>query len=327
MASAQELADLFASVSRRIAEIRERSQATAQGSHLGCLLVVLPILAFILLSALKPAVTPSWYGWLVLAVCVAGVASVVAGWKVSAPARRVQEAQWEETERAVLQPLTGLLLPGATFSRTTTFLPKDHPSLLLPRLRQALRAHSRIEGRMLGRPVRMDVVWATGDHDIPSCLFAQVEMPFAVAGHLRIRHSGSRFLLEPLENALIPGNFRKEGFAPLEADAARLGRGFRCDWAQLATDTTAPDAAPALEGLSPRVLLTDRLFDFLRANLDVMVAAVGRSLWIVVTRRMEAFESRVPTADDLELWQKAAAAVRDVELVAREVLAAASVRG
>jgi hypothetical protein len=173
--------------------------------------------------------------------------------------------------------------------------------------------------------VLMEVVWATGDVSIPSCLLVQVELPFAVAGHLRVRHRRGRFLLEPLEDALIPGEFREEGFDPLEPEAARLGRDFRCDWAPLGTDTTATTPATT-DGLSPRVLLTDRLIEFLRTNHDVMVAIVGRSLWIILTRRLEAFERRVPTAEDLRHWQEAWEAVRDVELVTREVLAAARVR-
>jgi hypothetical protein len=171
----------------------------------------------------------------------------------------------------------------------------------------------------------MEVVWATGDVSIPSCLLVQVELPFAVAGHLRVRHRRGRFLLEPLEDALIPGEFREEGFDPLEPEAARLGRDFRCGWAPLGTDTTATTPATT-DGLSPRVLLTDRLIEFLRTNHDVMVAIVGRSLWIILTRRLEAFERRVPTAEDLRHWQEAWEAVRDVELVTREVLAAARVR-
>jgi hypothetical protein len=325
MASAQELADLFAAVSPRIAEIRERSKATDRGSHFGCLLWLLPVLAIILLSALKPAVTPPWYGWLVLAVCLAGVASVGAGWKVSEPSRRVQQAQFEETERVLLQPLTGLLLPGATFSRQTDFLPEYHPSLLLSRIRGASRPHTRIDGRLLGLPVRMEVFRAMPDDDHPSCLFVQVEMPFAVTGHLRIRHGKARFILETVEDALVQ-NFREEGFEPLEPERTRLGRGFRCDWAPGATDPTAPDAPTPADALPPRAVLTDRLLEFLGTNEDVMFAVVGRSLWVVVTRQLEVFERRVPTMDDLPLWQKAAFAVADVELVAREVLAAGSVR-
>jgi hypothetical protein len=325
MASAQELADLFAAVSPRIAEIRERSKATDRGSHFGCLLWLLPVLAIILLSALKPAVTPPWYGWLVLAVCLAGVASVVAGWKLSAPASRVQQAQFEETERVLLQPLAELLVPDAAFSRNTDFLPTYHPSLLLSRIRGAARPHSRIEGQLLGLPVRMDVFRATGDDDISSSLFAQVELPFAVAGHLRIRHGKARFILETVEDALVP-SFREEGFEPLEPERTRLGRGFRCDWAPGAIDATAPDAPTPADALPPRAVLTDRLLEFLGTNEDVMVAIVGRSLWVIVTRQVEVFERRLPTVDDLALWQKAAFAVADVELVAREVLAAGSAR-
>jgi hypothetical protein len=91
-----DVASLFESLAPRIAEIRERSKATNSGSHAGCLLMLLPVLAVILLSVLKPTPAPSWYGWLVLAVCLAGLASAFAGWKVSAPSRRVQAGQFEE---------------------------------------------------------------------------------------------------------------------------------------------------------------------------------------------------------------------------------------
>ncbi|MET0556010.1 MAG: hypothetical protein ABW221_23425 [Vicinamibacteria bacterium] len=286
---------------------------------------MLPLLAVALLALLKPAVVPWWYERVVLAVLIAGAFSVVAGWKLSAPARRVQEAQWEETERALLQPLTSLLLPGSTFSRQTEFLPKYHPSLLLSRIRDAVLPHTRIEGRLLGLPAGMDVVRATSEDDIPSCLFARVELPFAVAGHLRIRHGKARFILETVEDALVP-SFREEGFEPLEPERTRLGRGFRCDWAPAGTDATAPDAPTPADALPPRAVLTDRLLEFLGTNDDVMFAVVGRSLWVIVTRQLEVFERRLPTTDDLALWQKAASAVADVELLTREVLAAGAIR-
>lgn len=73
-------------------------------------------------------------------------------------------------------------------------------------------------------------------------------------------------------------------------------------------------------GPAPAALLTDALFDRLRATRTVQVAAAGRDLWVVACRAPgEAFTSSSMIGYDLESWRRAAATLDEVAGIADTV--------
>jgi hypothetical protein len=310
VASDIEVEQLFESLRPRIAEIKGRDVQHKTGGNLGCLLMVLTFGAAICVLTL-PAVSAALSGWPLLIVPAIGVAVFYSGFKLWRRWFAVSAGQREEADSALLQPLATLLLPGATFTRASLMVSGYHPSLLMPHP-DGVTATScgRIDGHLLGRPVEIEER-LMGDN-VGAAWVVRVDLPFALAGHVRI-HRRKKF---------DPGLFWREGFEPLEDESRRLGA--HVELGPLGIGTKEGIAAPPRDSLPPHVVLTDALFMVLREHPDLWCAVTAHTLWIVLERPIHAFDSRVPDADDIKHWKKAAVAMRDTEAVASAILEAAS---
>jgi hypothetical protein len=319
VATETEIEQLFASLALRLDEIRKRDAPQRTGGNVGCLLMALPFAAAVgVLPLLKdPDIAEMLWGWPLVVAPVIGVVSFLVGRKLQRPWGDVSAEQSVEATDVARQPLAALLLPGATFSFGPIGFTSYHPSLLMVRGAGASHA-ARIEGRMLGLPIRIDELGLDFDAARPAHWMAEVELPFVLDGHLRIHR---RTMMTP-----GAGLFWNDGFDRLEDESRRLGSGWKVEQAPLGVGTdegvgTAPPGA-----IPPTVLLTEGLFAVLRDRQDIWIAATARRLWIFVERSIMAFESSVPSQGDVPRWKRAAVAMQDVEAVTREVLAAAGVR-
>ena len=320
MATEADVEQLFESLRPRIAEILGRDAPLRTGGNLGCLLMVLPFAAAIgILMMLKdPRVAAALWGWPLLVAPVIGVAVFYFGFKTWRPWATVSGRQREEADATIRPALAALLLPGSTFTRERMSVSGFHPSLLLSNPRGVhISSCGRIAGVLLEQPVAIDEVRGSFDADLPDCWLAKVELPFVVAGHLRIQ----RWTMA------TPGLFWRDGFEPLEDDSRRLGRGWNVELAPLGVGTDEGVVAPPAGSVPPGTLLTDGLFLVLRDRPDIRLAATGRTLWILVHRQTLAFDFQIPDLEAVHRWKKAAGAMQDVEAVTREVLAAGGVRG
>ena len=159
MATEVEVEQLFESLRPRIAEIKGRDVGLRGGGNLGCLLMVLPFAAAvgILMMLNDPGASKALWGWPLLAAPVIGVVVFIVGWKLWRPWSSANGAQRAEADSALRQPLAALLLPGATFTRASIMLSRYHSSLLMPRPDGVTSTScGRIEGQLLGRPVKID---------------------------------------------------------------------------------------------------------------------------------------------------------------------------
>jgi hypothetical protein len=319
MATEVEVEQLFESLRPRIAEINARDVPLRTGGNLGCLLMVLPPAAAVgtLMLLKDPRMVTLLWGWPLLVAPLVGVAVFVFGFRMWRPWATVSGVMRDEADTVLRQPLAALLLPGATFTRERMLVSGYHPSLLLSNPRGAhATTCGRIGGRLLGQPVQIDEVSGSFDADLPTCWLVRVELPFVLAGHLRIQ----RWTMA------TPGIFWRKEFERLEDESRRLGRGWNVELGPLGVGTEEGLAAPPPGSVPPGVLLTEGLFAVLRDREDVQLAATGRTLWILVVRRLAAFDHQVPDVEDVHRWKKSVTAMQDVEAVTREVLAAGGVR-
>ena len=188
-----------------------------------------------------------------------------------------------ETDAVLIRPLVELLVPGATFSRPKIILSGWHPCLLMAEEEGASGVTpSQIDGSLLGQNL---VIVELED---PSSWIVRLDLAFGVAGHLRIRSMAR----------LAPGGFWTKGFENHSAGSRRLGAGHSIDWAPLG-DRTGKVVETPLNAVPIERVLSDALFDHLRAHPDLMVAMAGNTLWVVVPRTIRAFQRRVAGPTDL----------------------------
>jgi hypothetical protein len=319
VATEADVEQLFESLRPRIEEINKRDVPHRTGGNLGCLLMVLPFGAAIgiLMKLDEPAWAERLWGWPLLVAPVLGIVVFYAGFKIWRPWASVSGRQREEADATIRPALAGLLLPGSTFTRERMTVSGYHPSLLLSNPRGVhLTSCGRIAGVLQGAPIQIDEVGGSFEADLPACWLVKVELPFVVAGHLRIQ----RWTMT------TPGIFWRDAFERLEDDSRRLGRGWNVELGPLGVGTDEGIAPPPAGSVPPGALLTDGLFGVLRDRVDVHLAATGRTLWILVERQLIAFDFQIPDLEAVHRWKKAAVAMQDVEAVAREVLAAGGVR-
>ncbi len=324
MATDQQIEQLFDSVRPRIADITSRTGTHSGQGNLGCALMVLPIIGgTVLLANASDVVLPSpaLFWWFVAAVLVAMFLCVVAGWKLWRPWSLSNSALQVETDDALIRPLVGALVTGGTFSRPVVTTSGYHPSLLQPHTEKGsvrLLNQSRVEGRLADMPVVIEEIQGGFDAVIDDAWIARFELPFAVAGHLRIWVS---------ERSFSGWAEWRDGFETQAEATERLGSPYTVDVAPIGTGPGAAGATVSPAALPPEVVCTDELFDALRARPDMRLAVVDRTLWMVVPRNLKVFQSHIAAPRDLKDWKKAALAVRDIEAIARAILAAPGVRG
>jgi hypothetical protein len=317
MATEADVEQLFASLAPRLDEIRRRDAPQRTGGNLGCLLMALPFAAAVGVVPLlmEPDIAEWLWGWPLIVAPALGAVSFYAGRKLQQPWADVSARQGTDGAAVALQPLAALLLPGATYTFAPIPFSSYHPSLLTARGSGASHARQ-IAGRLLGVPVRIDELGLDFDAARAAHWMAEVELPFVLDGHVRIYR----------RTKMTPGLFWNDGFDRLEDESRRLGSGWKVEQGPLGVGTDE-GVGPAPPGaIPPAVLLTEGLLAVLRDRPDIQVAATARTLWVYVVRSIMAFDSQVPSQYDLPRWKKAAVAMQDVELVTREVLAAAGVR-
>jgi hypothetical protein len=315
----RELVDLFQRLAPAADALRARQRAQRPDGILGCSLGCLPA---ILLGALLALKWDDWYGhprfWPSLGGALAAVAG---GLAIGLPALKRYMAASADTDRAtedaLVRPLVELLVPGGVLSHPLQ-LPEDEwrRSLLFPATSGAVKRINRVVGSVAGRDGVLDEVYidsmpTSGGGWTFYGWIVRFELPARVAGHLRVR------LPAATSNGRPPGG----GFEALDPETARLGEPYAIDAAPPDFGAPAPNVDGS--GIAPAALLTDALFDRLRATGTVQVAAAGRDLWVVARRGPgEAFTSSSMIGYDLESWRRAAATLDEVARVADEVFRA-----
>ena len=317
MATDQQIEQLFDSLRARIADIASRTGKHSGRGNAGCCLMVLPIVGSIALLGKAQDValpSPELFWWFVAAVFVGAAVCFVIGWRLWLPWSQSSAALREETDDALIRPLVDALVPGGTFSRPTVTTSGFHPSLLRPHTERGtvrILAQSRVDGHLADMPVVIEEIQL--DTGIQQGWIARFELPFAVAGHLRIWVS---------QGAWSGWGEWKDGFEIMAEPTARLGDPYTVDAAPIGTGPDAAGATVSPGALPPEVVCTDTLFDALRERPDVRLAIVDRTLWMEVPRTIKVFESHIASPDDLAAWKKAALAGRDIEFIARAILSA-----
>jgi hypothetical protein len=215
------------------------------------------------------------------------------------------------TEDALVRPLVELLVPGGVLSHPLQ-LPEGEwrRTMLFPATSGGVKRINHVVGRVAGRDAVLDEVYidsmaTSGGGWTFNGWIVRFELPTRVAGHLRVR----------LPAATSSGEPSSRGFDTLDPETARLGAPFTIDAAP--PDFGAPAPNVDRSGIAPAALLTDGLFERLRAAGTMQVAAAGRDLWVVARRGPgEAFTSTSMVGYDLESWRRAAASLDEVVGVA-----------
>jgi hypothetical protein len=319
MATERDLVDLFERLAPEADALRARHRAQRPDGILGCSFGCLPA---ILLGAALALKWDDWYGhprfWPYLGGALAAVA---VGWAIGLPALKRYMAASADTDRAIedalVRPLVELLVPGGVLSHPLQ-LPEDEwrRTMLFPVTSGAVKRINRVVGRVAGRDAVLDEVYidsmaTSGGGWTFYGWIVRFELPARVAGHLRVR------LPAATSNGRPPGR----GFETFDPETARLGEPYTIDAAPPDFGAPAPDVDGS--GIAPVVLLTDALFERLRASGTVQVAATGRELWVVARRGpSEAFTSSSMTGYELESWRRAAATLGEVAAVAEAVFRA-----
>jgi hypothetical protein len=319
MAADRELVDLFERLRPTADALRARHHAQRPDGIVGCSLGCLPTL---LLGAALALKWDDWYGQPHFWPYLGGALAVVAvGLTFGLPAlKRYMAASADvdrATEDALVRPLAELLVPGAVLSHPLE-LPEDEwrRTMLFPVTSGAVKRINRVVGRVAGRDavldeVSIDSMPTSGGGWTFYGWMVRFELPARVAGHLRVR----------LPAATSNGRPPSRGFETLAAETARLGEPYAIDAAP--SDFGAPAPNVDRSGIAPAALLTDALFERLRATGTVQVSAAGRDLWVVARRGPgEAFTSSSMIGHDLESWRRAAATLDEVAGVAEEVFRA-----
>ena len=211
-----------------------------------------------------------------------------------------------ETDEVLIRPLVELLVPGATFSRPIMILSGWHPSLLIPEEEGSSGSKpGQVVGHLFGQAI------VISELDSPSSWLTRVDLPFAIASHLRICNKAR----------LGSGTLWRTGFEQHSA-SQRLGNAGSIQLAPLGTGPDKIVVTPNQKVVPVEHLLSDALLEQFRANPELMIAVVGSTLWLLLPRAIRAFESRVASPSDQYVCKKAAAAMRDIENVTHAILAA-----
>jgi hypothetical protein len=217
----------------------------------------------------------------------------------------------------LMQPFASFLVPRGTLEHPGLDTCVEwRPSLLFTRYAHAHQnAVRRVTGRLAGLPAVLDEIRIRYRHDKDSAAFTgwvvRVELPFTVAGHLRVM--------------ILPYPFRSpmwnEGFDRLTDAESRLGAPYEVDAAAPGVTPEGADG-PTSSGVPVDALLTDALLERLRAGGRMQLAATGRTLWITVPH-LRVLDARSGTAGfGGSDGRRAVAAITDAEAVLREVLRA-----
>lgn len=315
MLTDRQVEELFESLRPRAEALRSRMGTTrpdvAIGLSLGCLPTAL----------LTPLALVSWSAWsghpyffpaLGAAVAFTAVLAFV-GLRFWDRGRAAQRAAGAVGDDELLRPLAEGLVPGAAFSRPDPASDEWRPSLLFPRTADVLHPLRRVNGRIAGMPALLDeiIIRYSPRFGVFQGWVVRFELPFAVAGHLRIRvprttHGFHEWM---------------DGFEPEPQAEARLSAEHAVDVAPPGSTPAGTEAPTETSGMAPQLLLTDALLDALRSIEPGELAVAGRSLWITVPG-VGALGS---LSFDLESLRAAAGALDRVEALAREVVRAGGV--
>jgi hypothetical protein len=300
---------ILADARTRIAAVQPHHDSTTREGNRGGLLILAAWAVPLAATGLLAVVVTSDAGsagsrWLLGGSLLAGsfvIAAVLIkrGQRMQAPWVAANDRLGETLDEALVRPLVERLVPGATLSRPLVPSSGFHPSLLYDEVRgKALAVHNRIEGTIAGLPVVLEEVPSSFDENIEGGWIARFALPFTVDRHVRIRGP---------KPSTHTSRFNR-GFEKLTEATARLGSRSVIDAALL-----GPPAASG--GLLPDDLLTEALFERLRASPDVDLAVAGRDLWVSIPRGIRAFDGHVTLPTSLEPWRKAAQAIAELESI------------
>jgi hypothetical protein len=214
----------------------------------------------------------------------------------------------DQADREIVLPLAERLLEGATVGHPPLTPDDWAPARLLPETTSHPGRGTRLTGRIAGLPAVLDegaIVFTSADDD-GSFAFAgwmvRVALPFGVSGHLRVR-------TPPVAGY---ADRERRAFTPLPALAARLG-GTRAVESAPPGSSYAGVARPG--DAAPEAVVTDRLLAVLSEDETLQLAVRGSDLWILVSRRKNAFEGAYGSSFDRDVWREAARAFDRVERI------------
>jgi hypothetical protein len=301
---------ILLSARARTAELQRAYDASAAGGNRGCLMMLASgamavgaiVLAF---GAPRVPAVFLFLGVVLLAAVIVGLA----GWRTWSPWSEANGVLQDGTDDALIRPFVERLVPGAVFTRPKVVTSRYHPSLLFQEPRgTGWMSQGRIEGRIAGLPAVLDEVEGSSNRTVDEGWIARFELPFAVDGHLRIR----------VPKDLGEHAVWREGFRPLTHETGRLGTAHVIEIAPLGIGMD-DGAAPPTGGLHPDALLTDALFEQLRASGDIDVAATARTLWVAVPRSIRAFGAQSGIPPDLKAWHRVVRAWHEAVRAIREI--------
>lgn len=222
----------------------------------------------------------------------------------------------ELADRVLVLPLAARLVEGAVLSHPQLEPADWEGSRLLPETTAHPWTVTRVSGRIAGLPAVLDegqlLFAATGEesHWPFDGWRVRLELPFSVAGHLRVR--------TPLPEAYVRGE-RRDGFAREPGPSARLGGTRTVEVAPPAPGFATASRPGDVRALS---LVTDAVLEALSDAEDLELAATGRTLWIHVHRRRAAFKGAYRSSFDREAWRAAARSMAAAERLADAVRSA-----
>lgn len=214
----------------------------------------------------------------------------------------------DQADREIVLPLAARLLEGASIAHPPLTPDDWAPARLLPETTAHPWRGTRVAGRIAGLPAVLDegALLFTSRDDEGTFRFAgwmvRVALPFAVSGHLRVR------------TPPVPGYEDRErsAFTPSHALAARLG-GTRAVEIAPPGSTYAGVAQPG--DAAPAAVVTDELLALLREDETLQLAVRGSDLWILISRRKNAFEGAYRSSFDRDVWREAARSFDRVERI------------
>lgn len=282
--------------------LKEQAEQARPDVRMGCGLgIAAPVLA----SFVVAAVPLPWWARIVLVL--GGIAAAIVGIpRLIRFAGKASQLKQPFQER-ILDPFVSLLMPGAVLERGRVSMDDWNRSRLFAMGTLGSRESRRLRGTIAGLPATLDETsWVReGMHKSFSGWIVRFELPFAVAGHLRIRRRGG-------ERVLLT-----DGFEILPEASARLGQEYAVDVGPLEGDPLA--------GIVPTALVTGDVLEWSRTDPMTQVAVAGHALWVVTDHDDDAFPDQVVNFD-LETFRRASQRFERAEAIARCVLAAGGAR-
>jgi hypothetical protein len=302
MPDSRALEELIQAARPRVEGLKASAEHVRPDLRMGCGLGLLLPAVGLLLAFVLPVPWP---------LKLAGLVAGAIGGAIGVP-RLIRFGQRARTlkapfEEQVIRPFVDLLVPGAVLSRDRVDMRDWNRARLFQTGIGGWNASARITGTIAGLPAVLDETWWSRQNMEWSFggWIVRFELPFAVAGHLRVRFRRD-------EKRVVTN-----GFETLPEPTARLGDAYTVDVGPLEGET--------LPGIDATTLVTDDFIEWIRTDPGTQVAVAGRELWVALGSEENVFLEQVVNFD-LESFRRAARRFERAEAIARAVVAAGAAR-